>query len=57
MSADPDVTTVEMNGSEDFAVIACDGLWDTVSLEDATRTVFKTIKENKGRHSDTMCPT
>ena len=49
MSSDPDVTTVDMNGTEDFLVIACDGLWDVVSPMAATATVFKQIQSNKGR--------
>ena len=48
MSCEPDVTTIELNGSEDFIVIACDGLWDTVTSEEAARCVFATLKENKG---------
>ncbi len=48
VSCDPDVTTVEMDGSEDFAVVACDGLWDTVTPEDAARTVLKTVAEEPG---------
>jgi serine/threonine protein phosphatase PrpC len=48
VSADPDVTTVEMNGTEDFLIIACDGLWDTVIPEDAANCVFEALHENKG---------
>ena len=50
MSADPDVTTIEMNGTEDFIIIACDGLWDTVLPQDAADTVFKQLEENKGNN-------
>ena len=38
-----------MNGSEDFLVIACDGLWDTVSPSAATALVYSQIKSNKGK--------
>ena len=51
VSADPDVTTIEMNGSEDFMIIGCDGLWDHVSLEEATDIVFAALKEDKGTSS------
>ena len=51
VSSDPDVTTVDMNGTEDFLVIACDGLWDVVSPMAATATVFKQIQSNKGRNT------
>ena len=49
MSADPDVTTIEMNGTEDFIIIACDGLWDTVTPEEATDCVFTQILADKGK--------
>ena len=37
-----------MNGTEDFFIVACDGLWDTVTPEDATECVFKQLRQNKG---------
>ena len=38
-----------MNGTEDFMIIACDGLWDTVTLDEAAKSVFETLKDNKGK--------
>ena len=35
--------------TQDFIVIACDGLWDTVSPDAAKDSVFKSLKDNKGR--------
>ena len=35
--------------AQDFIVIACDGLWDTVSPDAAKDSVFKSLKDNKGR--------
>lgn len=49
VSSDPDVTTIEMNGSEDFMIIACDGLWDTVTPEEAANSVFESLKKDQGR--------
>ena len=71
MCSDPDVTTIEMNDTEDFLIgmknimfffsilflifclfspiVACDGLWDTVTPEEATECVFKTLRQNKGK--------
>ncbi len=49
MSCEPDVTTVDLNGSEDFLIVACDGLWDAVSPEEATNSIIETIRTNKGR--------
>ena len=37
-----------MNGSEDFMIIACDGLWDTVTPEQATDIVMDGLREHKG---------
>ena len=34
---------------QDFIVIACDGLWDTVSPDAAKDSVFKSLKDNKGK--------
>ena len=48
VSSDPDITTVEMNGSEDFIIIACDGLWDTVTPMSATACVYKQLQTDKG---------
>jgi len=52
ISADPDVTTIAMNGSEDFVIVGCDGLWDTVTPEEATDLVFDHLEENKANGGD-----
>jgi len=52
ISADPDVTTIAMNGSEDFVIVGCDGLWDTVTPEEATDLVFDHLEENKADGGD-----
>ena len=49
VSSDPDITTVEMNGSEDFMIIACDGLWDTVTPMSATICVYNQLQTDKGQ--------
>lgn len=48
VSSEPDVTTVELNGTEDFLVIGCDGLWDTVTPQEAADSVYQQLRENKG---------
>lgn len=48
VSSDPDVTSVECNGSEEFLIIACDGLWDTVTPKEAAECVFNQLRQNKG---------
>ena len=44
ISSDPDITTVEMDGTEDFIIAACDGLWDTVTPDEAIKCVFNQLK-------------
>ena len=48
VSAEPDVTTVEIDGSEDFMILACDGLWDTLTPAEATQIVFDNVRQNQG---------
>jgi len=47
ISAEPDVTTSVNNGSEEFLILGCDGLWDTITPEEATDLVFQHLEENK----------
>ena len=41
-----------MNGSEDFLILACDGLWDMITPEDARDIVFQHLEENKMSNGD-----
>lgn len=43
-----------MNGTEDYIIIACDGLWDTVSPEEATQCIVAHLKEGKGIQVKTL---
>jgi len=52
ISAEPDVTTIEMNGSEEFIIVGCDGLWDTITPEEATEIVFDHLEEKKSEGGD-----
>jgi len=52
VSAQPDITTIARNGTEDFVIVACDGLWDTVTPEEATEVVMTYLKENQTRDGD-----
>lgn len=49
VTAIPDVQEIPLTGSEDFLIIACDGLWDFLSEDDAARTVYKMICQNPGK--------
>jgi len=52
VTAEPDITTIVRNGTEDFIIVACDGLWDTVTPEEATGIVINHLKENQTREGD-----
>ena len=41
-----------MNGSEEFLIVGCDGLWDTITPEEATDIVFDHLEENKEQGGD-----
>lgn len=51
MTAEPDVAVVPLDGNEEFLIMACDGLWDFVSEDDAAITVYNRIKENSGKYT------
>ena len=41
-----------MNGSEEFIIVGCDGLWDTITPEEATEIVFDHLEEKKSEGGD-----
>lgn len=41
VSSEPEVTVIERNESDDFIIIATDGLWDVISSEFACEIVKK----------------
>lgn len=49
VTSEPDVTAVALDGTEDFLVLACDGLWDFVAEEVAVMAVYEQISEAPGR--------
>lgn len=48
MIADPDVAVVPLDGNEEFLIMACDGLWDFVSEDDAALEVYNRIRLQPG---------
>lgn len=48
VSGEPDVCSVELTGDEDYVVLACDGLWDTVTPGDLVRHVYEHLR-HEGR--------
>ena len=49
VSADADLATFDLEGDEDYMVLACDGLWDTVKPQDLLLIVNKHLKEGHDR--------
>ena len=41
VTGDSDVVCHELDGTEDYIVIACDGLWDVLNGEEVMRCVYK----------------
>ncbi|XP_076344596.1 uncharacterized protein LOC143244218 [Tachypleus tridentatus] len=46
VSSVPDVIAVNLDGTEDFLILGCDGLWDRMTPSDVITSVFFYIKEN-----------
>lgn len=45
---DADHSIIQLDGSEDYLILACDGFWDTVSPDEAVRVVRDHLQENAG---------
>ncbi|KAL4714588.1 hypothetical protein ACJJTC_006634 [Scirpophaga incertulas] len=43
VTATPEINTVNLDGNEDFVVVACDGLWDYVTEDVVTATVYSQL--------------
>ncbi|GIX77459.1 hypothetical protein CDAR_491741 [Caerostris darwini] len=43
ISGEPEITTINLDGTEDFLILACDGLWDGMSPEDVTSALYYNI--------------
>lgn len=45
----PDTATFDLDGTEDFVVLACDGLWDVLSQERVIEIVMSHIRDTGSR--------
>ncbi|CAH1405568.1 unnamed protein product [Nezara viridula] len=52
VTGEPDVSSYDLTGDEDFLLLACDGLWDVVSEELAVEKVYDFLKESKDPTAD-----
>ncbi|XP_076038176.1 uncharacterized protein LOC143023514 isoform X3 [Oratosquilla oratoria] len=48
ISSECDIKSLDLEGNEDFLVLACDGLWDTLTPDDAVHIVFSYLHHNQG---------
>ncbi|XP_012064013.1 PREDICTED: uncharacterized protein LOC105627337 [Atta cephalotes] len=46
ISGEPEVRCVSLDGTEDFLIIACDGLWDYVDQRTAALRVYRQVLQN-----------
>ncbi|XP_032686557.1 serine-rich adhesin for platelets-like [Odontomachus brunneus] len=46
VSGEPEIRCVPLDGTEDFLIIACDGLWDHVDPRTAAQRVYRQVLQN-----------
>lgn len=46
ISSEPELDIINLDGTEDFLILACDGLWDGISPEDATGVLYRYLAES-----------
>lgn len=44
----PDMKMLELDGNEEFLILACDGLWDDISPESAANIVRRQVVADPG---------
>lgn len=51
ISSDADVVSFELDGSEDYLVLACDGAWDCICKEQLPHLIYDHVQKNNGQCS------
>lgn len=51
ISGEPEIRCVPLDGTEDFLIIACDGLWDYVDPRTAALRVYRQVLQNPRKYS------
>jgi serine/threonine protein phosphatase PrpC len=47
VTANPEIKEFDLDGTEDFIVMGCDGIWETKSNEEMVEYVYDKLKQNK----------
>ncbi|XP_058800056.1 205 kDa microtubule-associated protein-like [Phymastichus coffea] len=50
VTEEPQITQVQLDGTEDFLIIACDGLWEKVSEETVTSLLYEYVSCNQSHY-------
>ncbi|XP_053213729.1 serine-rich adhesin for platelets-like [Panonychus citri] len=46
VTSDPDFEVINLDGTEDFVIMGCDGLWDRMTPEDAIGLIYEHLQKN-----------
>jgi hypothetical protein len=56
VTAEPDMVAMTLDGQEDFLIIGCDGLWDTIGVDESAFIVLQYLHhESKWHLSYILC--
>lgn len=50
VTAEPEIVVFDLDGEEDFIVLGCDGLWDSLNESDVALAVYKKLHENPSEY-------
>jgi len=54
VTVEPDVRVFDINDETEFVILACDGLWDVISSEEAVEFIRENLKEYEYTKSDSL---
>lgn len=51
ITEEPEIKVVELEGNEDFLIIACDGFWEKVNEDIAAALLYEFVRSNSCKYS------
>ncbi|EFX85505.1 hypothetical protein DAPPUDRAFT_127609 [Daphnia pulex] len=54
VTAEPDMVAMTLDGQEDFLIIGCDGLWDTIGVDESAFIVLQYLHHERGGEEDSI---